>query len=245
MKTLLTITDVTRMSGTNVCVAGYTPEGQCVRPVLRWGAVQEDWLLDDKQVVVRPFAIIEFDLQKHTPEAPHTEDWIFNPNFRAPRGMMMVQQQRALLTKTAHIAIQDIFGATIHAKPGRYVMSGEGTCSLGTVQPKYIARVEFVSERSSYRILFIDRAEQWWHLTVVDLSFRQFARYLTVVKGVAPDEVAEDLTSSLRKRYVFLRIGLSRGWKEYPDRCFLQITGVYSFPDYLEGRCFADFRLSE
>jgi len=34
---------------------------------------------------------------------------------------------------------------------------------------------------------------------------------------------------------------LARGWERYPDRCYVQITGVYSFPDYLSGRCFADF----
>jgi hypothetical protein len=44
---------------------------------------------------------------------------------------------------------------------------------------------------------------------------------------------------------VYLRIGLARHW--HPDheqpknRCYLQITGVYTFPDYLGGRCFADF----
>ncbi|MGI6627904.1 MAG: hypothetical protein ACOX4K_06115 [Bacillota bacterium] len=41
--------------------------------------------------------------------------------------------------------------------------------------------------------------------------------------------------------HVFFRIGLARGWSRYPDRCYLQITGVYTFPDYLDGKCFADF----
>lgn len=50
-------------------------------------------------------------------------------------------------------------------------------------------------------------------------------------------EMAEKQTSS----QVYLRIGLARGWKKYPDRCFLQITGVYTFPDYLDGKIFADF----
>lgn len=49
--------------------------------------------------------------------------------------------------------------------------------------------------------------------------------------------MAEKQTSS----QVYLRIGLARGWKKYPDRCFLQITGVYTFPDYLDGKIFADF----
>jgi ATP-dependent DNA helicase RecQ len=40
---------------------------------------------------------------------------------------------------------------------------------------------------------------------------------------------------------VVLRIGLTRHWDAYPDRCFLQITGIHTFPDYLEGQTFADF----
>jgi hypothetical protein len=44
----------------------------------------------------------------------------------------------------------------------------------------------------------------------------------------------------LQGRQVFLRVGLTRGWAKHPDRHYLQLTGVYSFPDYLQGRCFAD-----
>jgi len=33
-------------------------------------------------------------------------------------------------------------------------------------------------------------------------------------------------------------IGLTR---PYEGWCWLQVNGVYIFPDYLEGRCFADF----
>jgi hypothetical protein len=40
---------------------------------------------------------------------------------------------------------------------------------------------------------------------------------------------------------VALRIGLARGWERHPDRCYLQITGVYTDPDYLSGHCYADF----
>ncbi len=57
-----------------------------------------------------------------------------------------------------------------------------------------------------------------------------------------PDRIAAFVTERLVNSEVFLRIGLARGWKKYPDRCYLQITGVYVFPDYLHGRCFADLR---
>jgi hypothetical protein len=41
--------------------------------------------------------------------------------------------------------------------------------------------------------------------------------------------------------HLHLRIGLTRPWGERGDRCFLQVNGIYSFPDYLDGRSFADF----
>ena len=53
--------------------------------------------------------------------------------------------------------------------------------------------------------------------------------------------MAADLTRLFNERTTFLRIGLARHWGKFPDRCYLQITGIYSFPDYLDGRTFADF----
>ena len=38
-----------------------------------------------------------------------------------------------------------------------------------------------------------------------------------------------------------LRIGLTRGWELHPDRCYLQVTAVHTFPDYLKGLTFAEF----
>ena len=53
---ILTITDLTRMSGDRVCIAGYTPDGACVRPELPYGFFTEPWLIQDSKGIVRPFA---------------------------------------------------------------------------------------------------------------------------------------------------------------------------------------------
>ena len=37
------------------------------------------------------------------------------------------------------------------------------------------------------------------------------------------------ILTELRRQRVYLRIGLARGWDRHPDRCYLQITGVYGF----------------
>jgi hypothetical protein len=34
-------------------------------------------------------------------------------------------------------------------------------------------------------------------------------------------------------------------WQKFPERCYLQITGIYTFPDYLKGRTFIDFRTKD
>jgi hypothetical protein len=52
------------------------------------------------------------------------------------------------------------------------------------------------------------------------------------------------INRSFLDKTFFLRIGLGRGWADHPECCFLQINSVFSFPDYLDGRCFADFVLN-
>jgi hypothetical protein len=55
------------------------------------------------------------------------------------------------------------------------------------------------------------------------------------------DEAIPQLTQVFNQRTTFLRIGLARHWDKFPDRCYLQVTGIYTFPDYLRGRNFTDF----
>jgi hypothetical protein len=64
------------------------------------------------------------------------------------------------------------------------------------------------------------------------------ARYLLDIE--AEEAVSEALLNAER---TYLRIGLARPrqLERYPEACWTQVTGVYTFPDYLEGKTFADF----
>ncbi len=90
MKATLTITDLTRMQGDRVCVAGYLPDTTCVRPVFAKGGLTEEWLRVRGQVAIRPFAVIEFDLHGTAPMPlpPHTEDRIIDATYRVQRGAL-------------------------------------------------------------------------------------------------------------------------------------------------------------
>jgi hypothetical protein len=247
MKKTLLITDLTRMQPPWVCVGGYWPDLTAVRPKLGRG-LTEDFLFQDDRPIIRPFAQVELDFLRSVPDPPHTEDWFIRPDYKALLHPPLPKEQTmAFLERILDPDVASIFGAEVHTGPGCYVKAGEGTRSLGTIRPQNIASVQYALKESGkwdYRITFVDPSGQEYRLAVTDLGFRHYceARRLS---GEKPQDIAADLRQRLRRATVFLRIGLARGWEKYPDRCYLQITGVHTFPDYLGGRCFADFNLGQ
>jgi hypothetical protein len=153
----------------------------------------------------------------------------------------------ALLQKIEDPNVAAIFGAPIRQENGWFIDAGHGTRSLGTVKVQ-VERVAFTARedgRWDYRIAFTDNSGAKYRLAVTDLAFRCYLDHARTISGQSPAKAAQQLTDLFQEATVYLRIGLARGWDKYPDRCHLQITGVYSFPDYLNGKCFADFQPRE
>lgn len=243
MKTTLVITDLTRMSGTRVCLAGYTKQGDCVRPELPYGQFTEDWLFRDGRAVVRPFAAIEVDLDRHIPHPPHTEDWLVRPGPAVARGQVAPGDRQKFLDRITDPDLNGIFGTRVHQENGWWVEAGQGTRSLGTVK----ARLWEVFHRAKdgggwdYRLVFTDASGQRYRLAVTDLAFRYFVDYKRQVDEVSGVGPADAVSRALKGTEVYLRLGLARNWPKFPERCYLQVNGIYSFPDYLGGKCFSDF----
>jgi hypothetical protein len=98
---------------------------------------------------------------------------------------------------------------------------------------------------------FIRLLEDNGVMTLVDVRSAPFSRHNPhfnreslerELPARQPADIAATLTQQLKKCSGYLRVGLSRGWKKFPGRCFLQVTAIHTFPDYLHGRTFADFR---
>lgn len=243
METPLIITDVTRMNGTRVCVAGINQERKIIRPILPYG-IMEDWLYLNNRAIIRPFARVHLDLLEHQPHPPHTEDYSINPDFKIFVGLLEERFISRLLDETAHETVLDILGPNIKHDQGFFIPKGEGERSLGTLRPREIEQVAHCcyNGKWDYRISFNDFANHNYRLSVTDLAFRYHIDDLRINHHLLPESIGKALTETLRNRIVYLRIGLARNWEKFPDRCYLQITGVYTFPDYLDGKCFADFR---
>ncbi len=248
MITTLLITDLTRMRDRKVCIAGYDPSGKCIRPVFARWRIPEDWLWNFNRPIILPFARVDFNLLAPRPAVPHIEDWVVDEIYRVGRGRLPENERRQWLAAHASPSVQAVFGTEIFHDHGCYIKSGCGCASLGTVQ---VARLDSViyetrsyngSEKWEFRFRFVDGAGCVYDLPITDLSYRYYLDHLRAVEHHSPGEITASLASQFAHNPLYLRLGLTRpGWEKFPDTCHIQINGVYSFPDYLEGKTFADY----
>lgn len=246
MSTLVTITDLTRMSGTRVCVAGYRPDQTCVRPVFQDGPVLENWVYLDGSVRCRPFAQVSLNLlrQPRDLQAPHLEDWYVSRTYSFVRNLTRAES-RSFLLSILDPSVRSIFGTELQRRydsdlSARFVAPGTGNRSLGTIRTRAIVGVIYETKEGGkidYRLTFRDADFAMYRAPVTDLAFRNYLDHLCRVRG-SQEAARLEMQQTLRGREVFLRLGLARAWN---GGCYLQINGVHTFPDYLDGRCFADF----
>jgi hypothetical protein len=243
LKKPIGITEVTRMQEGRVCIAGYDQHGQAVRPVLPPPGIHESTLYSGPRPLIFPSAKVEFEFVQPTPQPPHTEDIRYDPVSVHFVERQPAERWHKMLEKTLSRNVSDIFEQPIHSEHGHYIMDGQGPRSLGTITPARITQVihELSPENKwQYRLRFEDGADAAFRLTVTDLAWRYYCDYQRA-QGEAPPEVAAALLRILQTREVYLRVGLARGWDKFPGRCYIQLTGIHTFPDYLSGKTFADF----
>lgn len=242
MKRVIAITDLTRMRQGRVCIAGYDKDAECVRLTRPHPGIPEDSLIKGDKAIIFPFAKVEFDMNKIDSDPPHVEDYTYKP--KSPKYVGAVENPEAHLKYLLFPNVEDIFEQEIHDDFGFYVLEGQGTRSLGTIKPSVIYKVFFEKDQSGmwdYRVSFKDDNGVFFRLKIVDLTWQYYCRDQ---RNHLPDQksIAKKMSRILRPSNAYFRIGLSRGWDLHPGKCFLQITGIYTFPDYLEGKTFYDLR---
>jgi hypothetical protein len=124
---------------------------------------------------------------------------------------------------------------------GKYLKPNSGKRSIGTIRAK-IAEIDL----ADYRISFYDESGKFYpRRKITDLAFIAYADNFT---GSDPRALWAANDGVLKKFRgsddVFIRVGLTRPWKnpEGIEGCWLQVTGIYSFPDYSKDVDFAGFQ---
>ncbi len=248
MQKTIVITDLTHMRGEGVCIVGIDQYSQTIRPVLQPPGVLREHLYIEGKLAIRPRAKVRFSLRKVPLKPPHIEDLGFDPKSAIYEGLCTDAEWEEVLKASSFHSVQDIYNGCL--QENRWVEPGANTRSLGTVSWVEVISVdlrEWSGERR-YRILFTDQTGgQYNNITISDLAFRQFCD-VEVDHHNSPLSASRHITDLLKNvDRLYLRLGLARPWAPSDGssnlRCWMQVTGIHTFPDYLGGRSFADFEI--
>ncbi len=246
MRELIAITDVTEMWASQVCIAGVTQELDCIRPVVE-GGVQIWDLYKDDQPIIFPGAKVWMDFSPAQIAPPHIEDRAFDPQTVEYKDAFKDKHWETLLRKTSHDSVHSIFDGNLNE---RRVAPGTLTRSLGTISNVRILNlsVDLRHEGEGRRVLrmaFKDASDNVYKgFPVNDLAFRGVFKQLLRSYRTVPRAVSSLLERLKKSDRTYLRIGLARPTRigRYPETCWVQVTGVYTFPDYLDGIKWSAFK---
>jgi hypothetical protein len=239
MKKTLVITDVTQMpQPERVCVVGVDAEGRSIRPICD-GGFQKRYLTQNNELIIRPSAKVEFDLNNMEIHPPHIEDMAFNPSSIVKRGLCNDKEWEKVLQQTSFKIVEEIYEGYLRNK--EWVLAGSKTRSIGTLSGVTIVDIKLTERSVKPRITFRDIGNHEYSRPVSDLTLWNYCYFKVIKKANNRLDTEKELIKSLQNvNRIYLRLGLARPW-EQDNNCWLQVTGVYTFPDYLLGKTFADF----
>lgn len=232
----LIITDVSRMEGDKICIFGIDADYNPIRPTIPIELIHEYRLFDkERKHVVKPFAMIEFDMIRHYPNPPHIEDYIINPCSK-PVFIRDLGGDEAedFLKSILYDDVKSIFGTRIFNN--KYIPEHCGTRSIGTVEVKRLKRIKVSVDNKGNphpRIVFLDSSGEEYDLPITDCAFRKY--YQNHLKENINLAIINSFIESIfQKGVLYVRVGLSRAWSKNSKNKihYLLLTGIYSFPDY-------------
>ncbi len=247
----LVITDLTQMKDPDrVCLVGISESGRCIRPVdeVREKGVSKDLLFPGKVLAYRgkpiiyPRAKVQFDLHPMPLKLPHREDQGFDPASIKSKGRCTDDEWEEVLRKSSYQNVSQIFGDAL--KDNKWVPPGTGTSSIGSLSGPEIVALELSAHSIKPRLVFKDASGQGFNLPASDLALWRICYACLKRKGQDPEQFAAEVFHPMKQAArVYLRLGLSRPWVQpgcSEARCYVQVTGVHTFPDYLKGKTWAE-----
>ncbi len=245
MQKTIVITDLTQMpTGNRVCVVGIDESNQCTRPVYPDGlGVPKSYLSSGTKLIIRPKAKVSFDFYPVKIEPPHIEDQGFDSASIVGKGLCNGDEWENVLRNSSYAKVGDIYDDLL--QDHSWVMQGANTRSIATLSEATIINIQLSESSIKPRLTFTDGVGCQFSRPVSDLTFWDLCYKEVKSNNRTRLEVSRELLNLLQGAdRLYLRLGLARPWLQpglSEERCYLQVTGIYTFPDYLGGKSFADF----
>lgn len=229
------ITDLTRFSRQDiVCIAGINPTtNECIRPLPYISSA------DCRRLNILPGAILDGNFVPKPCSAPHTEDRSYQGQLTF-NGPCSTEEFMSILKVTESPNVQEGFSTQIPFGQ-KYIPSNtppQKSIVTISVNPMELSIVPDSFNPGKIKIIFTDRSgREFRYLSITDLGFYNYAEKN---KGDNFTNLNNFIHSQSE---TFLRIGLSRDYESKDGRngFWLQVNGIYLFPEYLEEiRCYSE-----
>lgn len=226
------ITDLTRFSRNDiVCTAGINPaNNECVRPL--------PYLLTDKcrRLNILPGAVLEGEFTERPCAPPHTEDKDYRGDLSF-KGPCSAEKFIAILKATESSNVEE--GFSIRLTGGeKHIPSltpPEKSIITLSVNPRDLSIVQDAYKPGKIKVIFSDKSGRTFrYLAITDLGFYNYAEKNTGDNFLRLNDFIHS------QEEVYVRLGLSREFTSPDGRngYWLQVNGIYTFPEYLpELRC--------
>lgn len=218
----IVVTEVTIYNKRLRCVAGFDPDRQVmVRPEPAPGAFWEAKFCGPN-TTFHPGHVLDFDGARPETPLPHnTEDIVVRGKVRE-LSKLDGQAFKAVLRQAETCSPQKVFGGNLKFDGGKaYVSPGTDCGSLSGLSV------------DAARIRFLDQVYKEDHKLRAELSIDGHRLNLSV--GAKDFRQAFDKqglagASALlpEQGRAHVRLGLARAWDAVPDRCYLQVNGIYA-----------------
>ena len=94
------------------------------------------------------------------------------------------------------------------------------------------------------RLVFKDAMGERFECAVTDLALWTLCHSLISQQGLTQEKALQTMLDSIVDAdRLYIRLGLARPWQTSSgeQRCYLLVSAVHTFPDYLKGKTFAEF----
>lgn len=217
--TRVIITDLTRMRGTNVCIAGLMES----RPIRLHDPAPTEGLL--RQIGgLKPGDIVNVSwTASANPSRPHVEDGKWDSQSITKTGTIRYSDFRDKLADMAYETLSEAFGEIyLKGAGGNFAFRpGVGARSLASIVAKNVE--VYLDFDEKIRVAFEDSRGPWRKVALEDLIVR------THTCGSCNRNLVRTLQREFDTKSAVLRVGLSRPYAppSHPMACWVQVNGIY------------------
>jgi hypothetical protein len=163
----------------------------------------------------------------------------FEPSLITGKGFCTDAEWEKVLQQTSFNTVEEIYEGYLQGND--WLLPGTNTRSIATLSGARIIDIELTGRSIKPRITFVDNNNHTYCRPASDLTLWNRCYFQVKKQSKNHIKIAEELVTLFQNsKRLYLRLGLARAW-EKDNKCWLQVTGIYTFPDYLQGKTFADF----